>query len=128
MLRPPLVGIRLRSARVQLPAQARGQRHRGDDHGRAQQLHAAPAEDGPPQRPQPLRLQLQAHQEQHQHDAELGEVQDVGGVGHQLQHARADQDAGRQVADDRTQAEQARQRHGHHRRAQEDEAVLQPGR
>jgi hypothetical protein len=82
----------------------------------------------PPQRTQPLGLRLRAHQVQHQHDAELGEVQDVGGVGHQLQHARADQDAGRQVADDRAQAEQVRQRHRHHRRAQEDETVLQPGR
>ena len=42
---------------------------------RAEQLHAAPAEDRPAQRPQPARLQLQPDQEQHQHHAELGEVQ-----------------------------------------------------
>ena len=41
---------------------------------RAEQLHAAPAEDRLPQRPEALRLELQADQEQHQHDAELGEV------------------------------------------------------
>jgi hypothetical protein len=121
--------LRQRQARHQRqpPVQPRGQRHGGHQRGGAEELHAAPPEDRPPQRPQPLGLQLQAHQEQHQHDTELGEVQDVGRVRHQLQHVGADQDAGGQVADDRAQAQQPRQRHGHHGGAQEDEAVLQPG-
>ena len=43
----------------------------GDQH-----LRQAKAEDLPPQRPQPRRLQLQPDEEQQEDDAEFGDVQD----------------------------------------------------
>ena len=45
----------------------------------------------------------------------------------QLQAPRADHDAGAQVADDRAEAEQARQRHRDHRGGEVDQAAGQPG-
>ena len=62
------------------------------------------------------RLELQPDEEQHQHDAELGEVQDLLRVGDERQAPGPDGDAGDEVADDRAQPEQPRQRHGQARR------------
>ena len=104
------------------------ERHGGgrQQRGRAQQLGAAPAEDRLAHRPEPLRLELQPDQKQHQHDAELGEAQDLFGVGHQLQAPGPDQDAGAQVADDRAEPERSCHRHGDDRGAQIDQHADEP--
>ena len=100
---------------------------RREQQRRAEQLDAAPAEDRLPQRPEPLRLELEADQKEHQDDAELGELQHVLGPRHELQPPRADQDAGAEVADDRAELEEARERHRDHRGGEVDEAAGQPG-
>jgi hypothetical protein len=92
----------------QAPVDAARERAESEQQRRAEQLDAAPAEDRLPQRPQPLRLELEADQEQHQDDAELGDLQHLVGARHELQPPRADQDARAEVADDRAEAEEAR--------------------
>ncbi len=144
MFSPDVVPITLRSARtprpiavddIARPSAATTARRQStpnasarerEQQRRAEQLHAAPAEDGLPQRPEALRLELEADQEEHQHDAELGDLQHVLGPRDELQPPRADQDAGAEVADDRTEAEEARQGNGEDRGGEIDEAAGQP--
>jgi hypothetical protein len=112
----------------QPPVRPRGQADTRDQCRRPEQLRAAPAEDRPSKRPQAARFEFEADQEQHQHDSEFGEVQHRLRVGHELQAPGPDRDAGAQVADDRAQAQQARQRHRQHGRAEVDQARVQPAR
>lgn len=112
---------------AQSPVHPQGHGHAQHQRGRAQGLHAAPAEDGPSHGPQPARLQLQAHQEQHQHDAEFGEVQHVLRVADQADAEGPDDDARGQVADDGAQADGPGQGHRDDRRRQVDEARAEPG-
>jgi hypothetical protein len=53
------------------PLDAAEQRDRCEHDDRAEQLHAAPAEDRLPQGPEAVRLELHADQEQHQHHARI---------------------------------------------------------
>ena len=52
------------------------------------------------------------HEEEH-HDAELGGVQDRLRLGEQCQPERADDEAGREVAEHGAEADAAEQGHGH---------------
>ena len=92
----------------------------------AQHLGRAPAEDGPPEGPQTLRLQLQADEEEHQHHAELGEMQHRLWVAHKAQGLRPQQEAGGQVADDGAEPQGLRQRHDEDGGAEESQAGQQP--
>jgi hypothetical protein len=97
-----------------LPRQA--ECHRGAREQRAgdQNLGGAGAEDALAQGPQARRLQLQADDEQQQHHAELGEMKDPVDIGEQLEAPGADDDAGREIAEHRTEAQAARDRHRDH--------------
>jgi hypothetical protein len=108
-----------------LPADTGQQRSAEQASGDAGDLGAAPAEDGPAQRPQAVRFELEADQEQQQHHAELGEVQGVFDIGDELQAVGADQDAGRQVAEHGAHAEAFRERHRDHGGGEVDEGVGQ---
>jgi len=66
------------------------------------------------QHPQPRRLQLQADDEQQQRHTQLCEVQDILDLGDEFQAPGTDDDAGREVAQYRTQPEPAEQRHRDH--------------
>ena len=145
MLSPEVVASTLRSASTPRPIavddiarpmaatvarrQSTPARHRAEreQQRRAEQLRAAPAEDGLAERPEPLRLELEADQEEHQDDAELGELEHVLRAGDELQSPRADQDAGAQVADDRAEAEEPGHRHRQHGGGEIDEAAGEPG-
>ena len=70
-------------------------------------------------------LQLEPDEEQHHHDAELGEVHDVRRFADEAEHARADHDAGDEVAEHGAEAEPREQRRGDDRGGQVDERAGQ---
>ena len=81
---------------------------------------AAPRhEDHPAQREQPAGLQLEADDEEQDDHAELGEVQDALHVGHEPEAEGPDEHAAGEVGQHRAQPEAPEQRHGDHRRRQE---------
>ena len=104
-----------------LPAIHAQRRDGGDGRGRNKHLQATGAEHLAPHHPQARRAQLQADHEQQHHHAQLGRGQHVVGVGHQRQPVRADRHAGRQVTQDRAQAQPTEQRHRDHRGDEEDQ-------
>ena len=61
-----------------------------------------------------FRLKLQTNQEQQQHHPKLGEMQDLLGVGDQLQGIRSDQNARQQVAQHGAEPQALEQRHREH--------------
>ncbi len=75
-----------------------------EDGGGEHELGGAQPEDRAPHREQARELELEADQEQQQHDAELGHRQDRLRVAEQADAERADDDAGRQIGDDRRRA------------------------
>ena len=70
--------------------------------------------------PKRARLKFKPDQEQHQHDAEFGEVLQVGGIGPGHAEDGPDKDPCRQIAEDGTKTKAHGQRHDKHRRAEID--------
>ncbi len=96
-----------------------------DDEAGQSELQAADAEHRAPHDPQPLRRELHADHEQHQHDAELGDLADLLGVADQADPRRADQRAGRKVAQHRAELPALGERHRDDRGEQQHDRVLQ---
>jgi hypothetical protein len=72
-------------------------------------------------------VKFEAHAEKEQHDADLGELRGERRVGDEARRVRADEHTGREVADDRRQAEPLRGEAEHERgaeRAREQEHEL----
>ena len=104
-----------------LPVHAPGEERGHEDHAARGELDRAAAEEGAAHAGEPARLELEADHEEHQHDAELGEVLRGGNVADEVQPPRADQSAGREVAEDRADAEARGERHADHRGREENE-------
>ena len=97
----------------------------GDHRRGAHHLQRAEPENVALQNLQALDRQLQTDGEEQEDDPELGEDQDRLRLFDQAEQRGADHHAGRQVAEHRTRAELARQRHDHHGGEQEIENVVQ---
>jgi hypothetical protein len=67
-----------------------------------------------PHAPEFARLQFEPDEEQHHHDAEIGDLMDDVAVGHQAKTEGADQHAGGEIAQDRTEADGLAQGHQRH--------------
>src|SRR5207249_991322 len=77
------------------------------------------------QAPEAARLQLETDQEKQQHDTDVRDLQDIIGIGDEAQAERANQSAGAEVAEHRTQTQAAEQSDEQQGCAQQDDAVAQ---
>ena len=84
-------------------------------------MHAAGAEHLAAHDPQARRRQLEADDEQQHHHAQLGHRHRALDVLDQLEPVRPHHRAGDEVTEHRAEAEAPEQRHGDHRRQQEDQ-------
>ena len=89
--------------------------------GGQHELGGAEAEDRAPHGEQAGELELEADEEQQQHDAELRHRQDRLRIAKQADAERTDDDAGREIRDDRREPDDARDRHAHHRGGEQHE-------
>ena len=83
----------------------------GQQGGAHTDLERAQTENVAAQIPQPRRLHLEADDEQKHHHAQFGDMQDRARIGEKAETPRADGEAGREVAEHRSQAEAAENRH-----------------
>ena len=91
--------------RIDLESQQPG--NRADRDRARHDLRCAETKYHAPHDPKARRLQLEANDEQQEHDAQFGEVQDVLGVVDEGEPERADDNAGREVAEYRSKAQPA---------------------
>ena len=77
----------------------------GEQQGADADLQRAQPEDLAPQAQQPRGLHLQADDEQEHDHAEFGDVQDRLGIGEDAQAERADDESGREIAEDGAEAD-----------------------
>jgi hypothetical protein len=93
-----------------LPGKQAGEISQARQHGaRQDDLRTAEAEDVLAHLPQACRLQFQADDEEQQHDAELGDGQDLFAAADQPAD-RADDDAGRDIAEHRAEPQPLEER------------------
>ncbi len=97
------------------PRQSEPDARGSEREARDQDLCRAEPEHGTTQRPQPRGLELETDQEQQQHDPELRELECGLDVADQPQAPRADERAGREVAQHRAEPEAAEYRDEEHR-------------
>ena len=110
-----------------MPAHTEGESDGGDGCGGDDDLQAAEPDDVAAEGAEDGRLDLQADEEEHHHDAELGEVEDlVGGAG-QIEELGADEDAGREVAQDRAESEPLGERDAEGGGGEVDDGVEEEG-
>ena len=93
------------------------QRGRGEQRAADKHVGQPETEDRTPQCPQPARLHLQSYDEQKHDDAEFGDVENGFGIGEKAKSERADDEAGSEITEHRTEAEPSEDRHRHDTRA-----------
>ena len=99
-------------------AEQRGRPRQQD--GRDRDLEAAKPDQPVPHFPERLRLELKTYHEHEHDDPELGESVESAGIEVQQPADLADDDAGDQVAENGSETDSLRERHGHHGGGQEN--------